>query len=73
MMLFGFPGISTSGQLIVSVRPRFSFIVVFIMIYLFGLDDSFTIYRFATRTEQLTKYCEPLQKLKARLVPCKPV
>ena len=27
--------------------------------------------RFTTKTEQLTKCCEPLQKLKVRLWPCK--
>ena len=38
------------------------------MIYLFVLDDSLT--RFTTRTEQLTKCCEPLQKLRVRLGTC---
>ena len=35
------------------------------MIYLFVLDDSLTSSRdrFTTRTEELTKCCEPLQKL----------
>ena len=41
------------------------------MIYFFVLDDSLTSWRFATRTEQLTKCCEPLQKLRARLGTCK--
>ena len=41
------------------------------MIYLFVLDDSLTGWRFTTRTEQLTKGCEPLQKLRARLGICK--
>ena len=41
------------------------------MIYLFVLDDSLTSYRFTTRTEQLTKCCEPLHKLRVRLWPCK--
>ena len=36
------PGISIAGQLIVSVSPRFLFILVVIMIYLFVLDDSLT-------------------------------
>ena len=36
------------------------------MIYLFVLDDSLT-----TRTEELTKCCEPLQKLRVRLGTCK--
>ena len=37
------------------------------MIYLFALDDSLTSKRFTTRTEQLTKCCEPLQKLRLGL------
>ena len=41
------------------------------MIYLFVLDDSFTSKRFTTRTEELTKCYEPLQKLRVRLRPCK--
>ena len=41
------------------------------MIYLFVLDDSFTSKRFITRTEELTKYYEPLQKMRVRLRPCK--
>ena len=41
------------------------------MIYLFVVDDSLTSKRFATRTEQLTKCCELLQKLRVRLWPCK--
>ena len=41
------------------------------MIYLFVLDDSLTSYRFTTRTEELTKCYEPLQKLRVRLWPCK--
>ena len=41
------------------------------MIYLFVHDDSLTSYRFTMRTEQLTKYCEPLQKLRVRLGTCK--
>ena len=58
------PGpISIARQLNVSVNPRFE---VVIMIYLFVLDDSLT-YIFATRTKQLTKCCEPLQKLRVRL------
>ena len=36
------PGLCIAGQLIVSVSPRFSFILVVIMIYLFVLDDSLT-------------------------------
>ena len=43
------------------------------MIYLFALDDLFTSYRFTTRTEELTKCYEPLQKLRVRLWPCKKV
>ena len=41
------------------------------MIYLSVLDDSLTSLRFTTRTEQLTKCNEPLQKLRVRLWPCK--
>ena len=45
--------------------------MMFIMIYLFVLDDSLTSKRFTTRTEELTKCYEPLQKLRVRLWPCK--
>ena len=41
------------------------------MIYLFVPDDSLTSYRFTTRTEELTKCYEPLQKLRVRLGTCK--
>ena len=41
------------------------------MIYLFVHDDSFSSLRFTTRTEQLTKCYEPLQKM--MLGPCKKV
>ena len=41
------------------------------MMYSFVLEDSLTSYRFTTRTEQLTKCCEPLQKMRMRLEPCK--
>ena len=41
------------------------------MIYSFVLDDSLTSLRFTTRTEQLTKSCEPLQKMRVRLGACK--
>ena len=41
------------------------------MIYLFVLDDSFTSKRFTTRTEELTKCYEPLQKLRVMLGTCK--
>ena len=41
------------------------------MIYLFVHDDSLTSLRFTTRTEQLNKCCEPLQKLRVRLGTCK--
>ena len=37
------------------------------MICLFVLDDSLTGWRFTTRTEELTKCYEPLQKLRVRL------
>ena len=40
------------------------------MIYLFVLYDSLTSLRFTTRTEQLTKCCEPLQKLRVRFGRC---
>ena len=39
------------------------------MNYLFVLDDSLT--SFTTRTEELTKCYEPLQKLRVRLGTCK--
>ena len=45
--------------------------MMFIMIYLFVLDDSLTSQRFTTRTEELTKCYEPLQKLRVRLGSCK--
>ena len=41
------------------------------MIYLFVLDDPLTSWRFTTRTEELTKCYEPLQKLRVRLGNCK--
>ena len=41
-----------------------------ILIYLFVLDDSLTSYR-STRTEELAKCYEQLQKLRMRLWPCK--
>ena len=41
------------------------------MIYLFVLDDSLTSKRFATRTEQLTKCCEKLRKMRVMLGACK--
>ena len=41
------------------------------MSYLFVLDDSLTSKRFTTRTSQLTKCCESLQKMGVRLGPCK--
>ena len=41
--------------------------IVVIMIDLFVHDDSLTRKRFTTRTVQLTKCCEPLQKMRVRL------
>ena len=41
------------------------------MIHLFVLDNSLTSQRFNTRTEQLTKCCEPLQKMRVRVGACK--
>ena len=41
------------------------------MSYLFVVDDSLTSSRFTTRTEELTKCYEPLQKLIVRLGTCK--
>ena len=41
------------------------------MIYLCVLDYSLTSKRLTTRTEQLTKCCKPLQKLRVSLGPCK--
>ena len=43
------------------------------MIYLFVLDDSLTSYEFTTRTEELTKCYEPLQKLRVSLWPLKSI
>ena len=43
------------------------------MIYLFTLDDSLTSLRFTTRTEELTKCYEPLQKLRVRLYDFVPI
>ena len=40
------------------------------MIYLFVLDSSLTSKRFTTRSEELTKCYEPLQKVRVRLFPC---
>ena len=51
--------------------PRFLSIMVSIIVYLFVLYGSFTSYRFTMRIEQLTKCCEPLQKLRVRLGPRK--
>ena len=45
--------------------------MVIIVIYLFVLDNALTSYRFTTRNEQLTKCCEPLQKLRVMLGTCK--
>ena len=64
-------GISIVGQLTESVSPRFLFIMVIIMIYLFVIDDSLTSKRFTMGIEQLTKCCEPLQKMRVRLGACK--
>ena len=50
-------GISIAEKLIESMNPRFRFIMVVIIIYLFVLDDLLVSYRAATRTEQLTKCC----------------
>ena len=58
--------ISIAGQLIVSVSPRVLFIMV-VIINLFVLDDSLTSQSSTTRTEQVTKCCEPLQKIRVRL------
>ena len=41
------------------------------MIYSFVLDDSWTSWRFTTGSEQLTKCCEPLQKIRVRFGACK--
>ena len=41
------------------------------MIYSFVLDDSLTSWRFTTRAEQLTKCCEPLQKLRVMFGTCR--
>ena len=44
--------------------------MVLVIIYSFFLDDSLNSERFTTRTEQLTKCCVPLQKLRVRLGAC---
>ena len=68
MMLFGTQGSLSPGSFsIVSVSPRFLFILDVIIIYLFVLGDSLTSQRFTTRTEQISKCCEPPQKLRVRL------
>ena len=41
------------------------------MIYLFVFDDSLTSYRFTMRTEQLTKSCKSVQKMRVMLGSCK--
>ena len=41
------------------------------MIYSFVLHDSLTSKKFTTRTEQLTKCCEPQQNMRVRLGACK--
>ena len=69
--LFGTQGASSSGSLLNLLSPRICFTRVVIMIYLFVLDDSLTRKRFTTRTERLTKCCEPLQKIRVRLGACK--
>ena len=65
--LFGTQGASSSGSLLNLLSPRICFTRVVIMIDLFLLDDSLT----RTRTERLTKCCEPLQKIRVRLGACK--
>ena len=45
--------------------------MVVIMIYLLVVGGSLTSWRFTTRTEHLTKCCEPLQMMTVRLRPCK--
>ena len=42
-----------------------------VIMTLFHPDDSLTSKRIATRTEQLTKCCEALKKMRVRLGPCK--
>ena len=70
--LFGAQGAPSLGSLLLteSMSPRFLFIMVVFVIYLFVLGDSLTSQRFTTRTEELTKCCEPLQKLRVRLGAC---
>ena len=48
------PGISIAEQLIESMNPRFCFIMVVIIIYLFVLDDLLVCTK-AKMTDQLTK------------------
>ena len=45
--------------------------MVLILMYLSVCNDSWTRKRFTTRTEQVTKYCEPRQKQSMRLGTCK--
>ena len=64
--LLGAHGSPSSGSLL-NLSPH----MVVIIIYLFVLDDSLTSERVTTRTEQLTKCFELLQKVRVRLWPCK--
>ena len=41
------------------------------MLHLFVVDDSLNSWIFTTRTEQVTKCCEPMQKMRVRLGACK--
>ena len=65
------PGPSIARQPILSMSPRFWFILDVIMIYLLVLDDYLTSCRFTTWTKQLTKCCKPLLKLRVSLGACK--
>ena len=69
--LFFAQGSLSSGSLLNLLSPRFLSVGVAIMINSFVLDASLTCQRFTTSTEQLTKCCEPLQKMRMRLGACK--
>ena len=60
--LYGAKGSASSGSLL-----KLWVLVFDSLWWLFVIDDSLT----TTRTEQLSKCCEPLQKLRVRLGTCK--
>ena len=57
-LLFGTQGSPAAGQLIVYVNPHyFLFITVFIMIYMFILDDSLTRMRLTEKLFKFLNHC----------------